>query len=354
MAQGSKGPGADWTAAQRARLGDRYNRYKPGGEKTLGEYRAWLRAQERKKRRGVGMVEHGDTLTTLGDRYGVSEGIVAGAMENDELIAGTVLDFSQSPRGPGGYKGQEESPKPKASMPDFYDPDFNPNVPPKFNTPQFDPGDPSAEGIYYPEGYNPDLFSEFLGELGGGAGYDVQGDYGARFWSPTAFGGVENIDDLIAANQRYWEAAQASSRLTDYGTAWSKRNISEESAYARKWETGDMFELPGMSVQNRWEVDSDTGKMKRKHPESAIDALYEENGIDPNDPDMVEYFWGFADDALLQMGEFFDVIEWPSGGGYGGGYEEYPYPPYVTSSMPGQKPRRGDYDSYLSLTSWSI
>ena len=82
--------------------------------------------------------------------------------------------------------------------------------------------------------------------------------------------------------------------------------------------------------------------------------LYEENGIDPNDPDMVEYFWGFADDALLQMGEFFDVIEWPSGGGYGGGYEEYPYPPYVTSSMPGQKPRRGDYDSYLSLTSWSI
>ena len=191
-----------------------------------------------------------------------------------------------------------------------------------------------------------------LGELGGGAGYDVQGDYGARFWSPTAFGGVENIDDLIAANQRYWEAAQASSRLTDYGTAWSKRNISEESAYARKWETGDMFELPGMSVQNRWEVDSDTGKMKRKPPESAFDALYEENGIDPNDPDMVEYFWGFANDALLQMGEFFDVIEWPSGGGYGGGYEEYPYPPYVTSSMPGQKPRRGDYDSYLSLTSW--
>ena len=244
--------------------------------------------------------------------------------------------------------------------PDFYDPDFNPNLPPRFYDPPFDTGETSAEGIVYPEGMNAELFAEFGTEMGTGKDYDVEGDYGARFWSPTIFGDVETYDELVKANPEYWDYVSESPRLSDVGTAWSMRNISEENKYSRNWEKGEMFELPGMSLDYRWEEDPLTGEMKEKPREAVFDALYEINGFDPQDPDDVELFWSVADDDLLFMGEFFEAIEWPTGGGYGGGYGGYgggygamptPYTQYLSG---GQKPVRGDYASYLSLTSWSI
>ena len=111
-----------------------------------------------------------------------------------------------------------------------------------------------------------------------------------------------------------------------------------------------MVEFPQQGLASEiWE--EVTGEWNRKPPEAIFDELYIQNGIDPNDPAAVEWFWSLADEDMLYAAEFFDVIEWPQGGGYGG-YGGMPTP-YRQASR-GSQPTRGDYASYVSLTSWSI
>jgi len=113
----------------------------------------------------------------------------------------------------------------------------------------------------------------------------------------------------------------------------------------------EMIEIGGMPSYMKWEQNPVSGEWQPRPPEAVFDALYEMNGIDPNDPAAVEWFWSLASEDMLYAGEFFDVIEWPSGGGYGG-YGGMPTPSRQYGR--GQQQARGDYASYLSLTSWSI
>jgi len=117
--------------------------------------------------------------------------------------------------------------------------------------------------------------------------------------------------------------------------------------------TGELPGFPGIPSTHAWKKDETTGEWIRKEHESVFDELYAMNGVDPEDSDAVEQFWSFADEDLLFAGELFDVIEWEddSGGGYGG-YGNKPTP--SRQYCRGQKPSRGDYASYLGLTSWSI
>ncbi len=121
----------------------------------------------------------------------------------------------------------------------------------------------------------------------------------------------------------------------------------------------DPIEVGGMPSNMMWEKDNLTGEWQKKPEDEIFDDLYRLNGIDPEDDEMVELFWAFASDDMLYMAEFFEVIDWPAGGsGYSdaGGYGGYGFmpTPYAQYRAGGQRPARGDYASYLSLTSWSI
>ena len=117
----------------------------------------------------------------------------------------------------------------------------------------------------------------------------------------------------------------------------------------------NMIETGGIPTYHKWAKDA-SGQWKARPPEAVFDELYKMNGIDPNDPDAVEWFWSIASDDMLYAAEFFDVIEWPEGGGYGnGGYGGYGGMPTPSRQYGrGQQQSRGNYASYLSLTSWSI
>lgn len=117
-----------------------------------------------------------------------------------------------------------------------------------------------------------------------------------------------------------------------------------------------MIETGGIPTYHKW-AKSESGQWTARPPEAVFDELYKVNGIDPNDKDMVEWFWSIASDDMLYAAEFFDIIEWPQGGygnGYGGygGYGGMPTPSRQYGR--GQQQTNGNYASYLSLTSWSI
>jgi len=118
--------------------------------------------------------------------------------------------------------------------------------------------------------------------------------------------------------------------------------------------TEELPAWPGMPSSHAWEKDPETGQWNRSSQESVFDELYVMNGIDPTDPDMVEWFWGFADEDLLFAGELFDVIDFGPDADEYGGYGAAPSYKSDSSSGRGQKPQRGDYASYLGLSSWSI
>lgn len=151
--------------------------------------------------------------------------------------------------------------------------------------------------IFYPEGWNPELFKDF-----------IEGEYNIN---EEAF--MENYLNL-----------DFSEYTPDYLKA--PEGITSDAFYDY---SGD-----------EWE---------RLAPEAVFDKLYEINGIDPDNIADVKSFWSYADDDLLFMGDYFDAIHWPSGG-YGG-YSSYDAPSYG-----GYKPSQ-DYNRYraqLQLTSWSI
>jgi len=139
-----------------------------------------------------------------------------------------------------------------------------------------------------------------------------------------------------------------------FGQTKEDRAAIQKQLDKGKYYQEGMFEMPGMALYNRWERD-ENNKWVDREKENYFDALYEANGIDPTNPDMVEYFWSFADDDLLFMGEFFDVLEWPTGGGGGVGGYEYELPEYQRGEAGrGAPPRRDNFNAYLQLTSWRI
>jgi len=198
-----------------------------------------------------------------------------------------------------------------------------PQPPPKMG---LETADITPEGIVYPEGWNPAQTLASMEHIS----MDFLGDFYSGYY--TEYGG------LGAEPPRVW-GGQPAADAAMYGTP-----------------TEILPEIPGIPSYHAWTKD-ETGAWGKQEPGAVFDALYEANGIDPNDPEMVQWFWSFADEDLLGVGVLFDVIDWGGTGGYGGrtGYEA-PYELGTPSRQygAGQKPVRGNYSSYLSLTSWRI
>ena len=246
--------------------------------------------------------------------------------------------------------------------------------PTKYMQPDIASGEPGEYGIeYYNEsgatGINPPTFSEYLGTIGtpdynipNFTGFHGEEGYVNPWWQNELFKGITTDEDLYAANEAMRTATGSydARRIYEGGTSYIPTGVAaqEQRAAQKERDKGKyyqegMFEMPGMALYNRWEQDAQ-GNWNDRGKENYFDDLYELNGVDPTDKAMVEAFWSYADDDLLMMGEFFDVIEWPSGGGGYGGYGAMPTP-YRQYTQGGQRPQaRGDYASYLSLTSWSI
>lgn len=178
---------------------------------------------------------------------------------------------------------------------------------------------PTEEGIYYPEGWNPAEFNWSLQHM------------------PMSF-----ISDFYSG----------------YYTEQGGRDLGPTEIYTGGGGGVPTEELPafkGLPSYHAWEMDEETGQWERKEHESVFDALYEYNGIDPEDPAQVQFFWEHADEDLLHMGEVFDVIEYESGGaagfGTGGGYG-FGTPSRMVGR--GRRPTRGEYATYLGLVNWRI
>jgi hypothetical protein len=232
------------------------------------------------------------------------------------------------------------------------------NVPPKYLAPDFGTAEPSKEGIVYPENMNPALFADYITSMGLGE-YNVPGV--GDYYGKDLFQGVATDEGLYAAVNKFREGYGGLDarrfRTGQYGTQYGLGQTTTEEVQALqkqldvgKYYQENMFEMSGMPLKYRYRQ-NEQGQWVDRGKEAYFDALYEANGIDPKNSDEVEAFWSYADDDLLFMGEFFDIIEWPQGGGYGG-YGALPTP--YTQYRSGQKPTFGDYATYLSLTSWSI
>lgn len=190
-----------------------------------------------------------------------------------------------------------------------------------------DTAETTPEGIQYPEGWN---MAKLQAAIYGGGGVM---DFASKFYSGyyTEQGGQK--EPLVGGT-------------VDYYTKLA------EGAYSKPTE--ELPAWPGLPSTHAWEKDPETGRWDRSPHESVFDELYVMNGIDPTDPDMIEWFWGFADEDLLFAGELFDVIDFGDEGSGYGGYGTAPSYKDSGFSGRGQKPQRGDYASYLQLSSWSI
>ncbi len=295
---------------------------------------------------GIIVAEVGDTLGSLAQKAGVEEiDFIQANQDVTTIKADAVYNVPNIPTLETGIDLRKMSiPKTIPSPPPaFLDPVFE-TAPPADAVPGFDP-------IRYPDAFNPQLFREY-GQTIGTEEFAYEDIGVGKYYQQGYFEGVEGVEDLYGAVAEF--RTDISKRQYDleelYGQTISEREAIQKSLDLGKYYQEGMFEIPGVPLKYRWEQD-EQGNWIDRGPEAVFDALYEMNGIDPNDDAMVEWFWGFADDDLLFMGEFFDVIEWPvsagtgiragarartSGGGGGGGGG------------------RGDYASYLSYTSWSI
>jgi hypothetical protein len=161
------------------------------------------------------------------------------------------------------------------------------------------------KGVVYPEGYNP---SEFLTYLE---------------YAPMSF-----ISDL-------------------YSGYYTQNPETGEP-------TGALPAFPGLPSSHKFSQDPETGEWEAKPSEAVMDEILIANGIDPEDPEMVEWFFQQADEDLLQMAEVFDLIDyapeeagWGWGGGGGGGWGGY--------STPARRlRRRNNYQAGLGLVNWRI
>ena len=327
MAIGDR-PTYTYQAKYGSKLGSKYKQKTSGLTRAQLEKRAKRAAAEKKRTARArtdpyAIAKVGDTWTSLAERFGVEPTTVAQANKTQKPKAGTAVNI--------------------------------PNVSPRYFDPQFGPGETSEEGIVYPEGYNPQQFGDWAAGMGQ-PGLDVSG-VSKEWWQQPEFLGAGMTDEEVyAANQLV--RGRLSERQYDleqqFGQTKEDRAAIQKQLDKGKYYQEGMFEMPGMALYNRWERD-ENNKWVDREKENYFDALYEANGIDPTNPDMVEYFWSFADDDLLFMGEFFDVLEWPTGGGGGVGGYEYELPEYQRGEAGrGAPPRRDNFNAYLQLTSWRI
>jgi len=247
------------------------------------------------------------------------------------------------------------------------------NIPPKY----FDPGYGTAEetegGMKSPRDWNMPQFTEFIATMGT-EDYSIETPAGAwnpaqvnPYWQDPRFAEVwdtpiEDMDEKLNAlvtekNIELSKRKNYSYQMSKFGADYYDPEVQAEKDIGKYGQRG-MYEMPGVPLHDRWALDEsdqwvDRGKV------NYFDSLYEINEIDPRNPGEVQAFWAMVDDSALFTGEFFDVIEWPTGtggyGGYGGGYE---YPQYEYGGggyrSPSQKPASGERASYFGLTSWSI
>ena len=268
----------------------------------------------------------GDSYQTLSERYGIDEDTLMRQNDYQEPQAGTALQY-------GGLTKDEEAYAGALGLEQAIFQDFLTYSEARDITGQrrFAPtADPSEEGVIYPEGWNPAFASWFIKQTEESGYWDAYRNMSLQ---------IEDIMDLptMGIGQQEIDPRYMSYHVEEL----------EDMGYGEYPELRGPAGMPNTAFYNQSPV---TGEYKALPPEAVFDELYEINGIDPNDPDMVEWFWSFADDDLLHMGEFFKAIEWPSSG-YGG----YGYPDYPSYGSRGRSPQRsGQYGAYLQLTSWSI
>lgn len=262
------------------------------------------------------VAESGDTWETLAERLGFDFDPTMLAAMNPDITAPTAGSAINLP---------DVSKQPPTLTPD-----------PKVHLETAAPIPTEFGDIVYPEGWNMAKLQAAI--YGGGGIIDFAskfygGDYttqpGEKPPHPYESMTMEYATTHPEEAQRMYEDYKASGVPTEELPAW-----------------------PGLPSSHAWEKNIETGEWVRKPHEAVFDELYVMNGIDPTDPDQVEWFWSLADDDLLFAGELFDVIEWGEEPGGYGGYGNMPTPSRQYGS--GQKPTRGDYATYLGLSSWSI
>lgn len=259
------------------------------------------------------VVTLGETYPDIADRYGVGVTDLMRGAENLTPIPGTAVDIPTYPETGLSVR-----------------PGYTPEPPPKVG---LETAETTDIGLQYPTGWNPaqvlasteygvmDFYSKFYGGY-----YTEYGGLGAE---------APRLPDIEERGRR------------------TQQQVADAALYGTPTEM--LPEIPGIPSYHAWTKDETTGAWERQPQEAVFDALYEMNGIDPTDPDAVQWFWSQADEDLLGVGILFDVIDWGDEGGYG-----YPAPPAYELGTPsrmygrGQKPVRGEYASYLGLTSWSI
>lgn len=305
-----------WYEDYTAKLGDRYRpptytpTYAPDPYEDMKG-----RKGKRKPPPPPHVVTLGETYPDIADKYGVGVTDLMQGAENLTPIPGTAVDI------PPRYPDTGLS----------VTPGYTPEPPPKVGLETGEPIDVGGgDFIQFPEGWNtartmamlPYMTMDFAGKY-----YDPEGYY-------TEWGGLGATAPPVYSP-------------TKTGRAWG---MPTDPRYGTPTEA--LPEIPGIPTYHAWTKD-ETGAWERQEEGAVFDALYEYNNIDPEDDAMVEWFWSMADEDLLGVGILFDVLDW---GGEGG----YPAPAAYGLGTPsrmagrGQKPVRGEYASYLGLTSWSI
>ena len=259
------------------------------------------------------MAELGDTFESFGEKYKFDPTTLA--QMNPDIStpkAGTAINL------PGigeGYSAPTPLPDPRVML---------------------DTAATTPEGVQYPEGWN---MAKLQAAIYGGGGVM---DFASKFY------GGDYTKQPGAKPPHPWESI-----TMDYAASHPEEaQRMYEDYQASGVPTEELPQWPGLPSSHAWDKDPETGQWSKLPHGSVFDELYEMNGIDPNNPDMVEWFWGFADEDLLFAGELFDVLDWSTDEGGYGGYGSAPSP--SSRSGRGQSPQRGDYASYLGLTSWSI
>lgn len=290
----------------------------------------------RRKPPQVDLANRGDTMLDLAERTGVDPvDFMAANPDMTKPMAGTAYNIPD-PRLTAGWTAEEifydEQPGDLRVLEDFMRYQESIDVTGKKKWGQT--AETTEAGIQYPEGWNPAEFRWMTEQM--------PEDY-YDYYADMDFS-RENVFDLPAMSMVGGEI----------DPRWQSYTTEELSEMLGQYYPDDIRGPSGIPSYHKWEQGA-MGEWTPRSPEAAMDALYEMNDIDPNDDLMVEWFWSLADDDLLYMGEFFETIDW-GGGGYGGGYGETPYGLGTPSRMvgQGQKPTRGNYSSYLSLTSWRI
>jgi len=305
--------------------------------------------------------EVGDTWDVIAEKVGVPTKSLLEVNPKDTTIkAGTFLN-APDPRELAGWSQEEifeDIRNPFGSQSDRikYQEELNVYGTDKFGTPikytspltgkTYDTYDPNSQPyetdagmLQFPEGMNTERFKHWVENIGT-----------ASKWFDSPF--MQSFNNMDLSREGVFNLPTMSMTGGEIDPRWQSYTAQELSKELKQYYPSEIRGPSGMPSDYKWEKGT-FGEWTAKPAEAVFDSLYEANGIDPNDPDAVEWFWSLADDNLIFMGEFFDVLDWPTGGGGrgyggggGGGGGGYP--------RQAQRQQQRDYNSYLSLTSWSI